>query len=264
MAGGARANRIARWDGTSWSALESGLGSRVQALAAFDDGTGSALYAATSSALARWDGATWAELDGGQFIGAPEFRALTPFDDGNGTALFVGGDFRAGSPTFDTHITKWGGCEPEPYPAFCDASDGALASCPCAPGDPDSGCDLPQGTGGVRLDVLAQTSSPNGATLQGSGFNAAGSTAAVAIRSTSLDPASPVVFGDGLRCVNGSPLVRLGAASALGGVSTHVFGHGAMAGAGTFYYQLWFRSNPSTYCDPSAAFNLSSGRTLTW
>ena len=44
-AGGVSANRIAKWDGTSWSALGSGLGSYVYALEVFDDGTGTALFA---------------------------------------------------------------------------------------------------------------------------------------------------------------------------------------------------------------------------
>jgi len=39
-------------------------------------------------------------------------------------------------------------------PSFCDASDGALAACPCGnPGDPDSGCDIAQGSGGIARDV---------------------------------------------------------------------------------------------------------------
>jgi hypothetical protein len=43
-----------------------------------------------------------------------------------------------------------------------------------------------------------------------------------------------------------------------------VFGHSAVAGPGTFYYQLWFRDTPSSFCNPSTAFNLSNGRTLSW
>jgi hypothetical protein len=149
-------------------------------------------------------------------------------------------------------------------PTFCDASDGALASCPCAPGAPGAGCDLPQSTGGVALAVLGQTTSPNGATLSGTGFPVMASPTAIVIRSTALDPSAPVVLGDGLRCVSTASLVRLAATKAVGGMSTHVFGHGAGPGAGTFYYQIWFRSTPSTYCDPSSAFNLSNGRVLTW
>jgi len=59
----------------------------------------------------------------------------------------------------------------EPHPSFCDASDGALALCPCGnAGSPDSGCDIQQGTGGVRLEVLAQeTSVLNRATLRRAG-----------------------------------------------------------------------------------------------
>lgn len=36
---------MARWDGSAWSPLSGGVGSRVQALAEFDDGIGKALYA---------------------------------------------------------------------------------------------------------------------------------------------------------------------------------------------------------------------------
>jgi hypothetical protein len=70
------------------------------------------------------------------------------------------------------------------------------------------------------------------------------------------------VFGDGLRCV-AAPLVRLAATTAAGGVATHVVGHGGAAGAGTFYYQAWFRNQPAMFCTPDA-FNLSNGRTLGW
>jgi endonuclease I len=148
--------------------------------------------------------------------------------------------------------------------SFCDDGDGSLASCPCAnPGNPGSGCDLPQGTGGVELTVVLQETAPqNRATVQGTGFPVASLPAVVVIRGTGLDPAAPVVFGDGLRCVS-TPLVRLGADIAIGGLSRNSFGHGAAAGGGTFYYQLWFRSQPATFCTPDA-FNLSNGRTLDW
>jgi hypothetical protein len=148
---------------------------------------------------------------------------------------------------------------------FCDASDGALASCPCAnPGSPDTGCDIQQGTGGVGIHLIAQETTPqNRATLTGTGYPTAATPSAVVIRASALDSASPVVFGDGLRCI-GTPLVRLAGALATGGTSAHGFGHSAMAGTGTFYYQLWFRNTPIMFCDPAAAFNLSNGHTLVW
>jgi hypothetical protein len=44
-AGGVSANDVAQWDGTSWSALGTGMNRTVLALTAFDDGGGPALFA---------------------------------------------------------------------------------------------------------------------------------------------------------------------------------------------------------------------------
>ena len=59
------ANRIARWDGSGWSALGDGMAATVTAVAYGHTG----IYAATTfegdparAILARWDGATWTEL----------------------------------------------------------------------------------------------------------------------------------------------------------------------------------------------------------
>ena len=173
-----------------------------------------------------------------------------------GVTLFVTGS----SSTTITRFEATGGAT---FPSFCDDADGSLASCPCAnPGDPDSGCDIQQGTGGVKLDVVQQTSgASNGVTMTGAGFPPASAPASIVIRASSLE-AAPVPFGDGLRCV-GTPLVRLAATFAASGSTTHTFGHGTMAGTGDFYYQLWFRNTPAMFCTPDA-FNLSNGRILTW
>jgi hypothetical protein len=151
-----------------------------------------------------------------------------------------------------------------PIPTFCDDTDGSLTSCPCGnPGSNGSGCDIQQGTGGVALSVVAQQITPvNRMTLLGTGFPAVSSPTSIVIRAPALDPAAPVVFGDGLRCV-GVPLVRLAATFAFLGQVSHTFGHGAMAGTGDFYYQLWFRNTPAAFCTPDA-FNLSNGRIINW
>jgi len=164
-------------------------------------------------------------------------------------------------------------CEPGSFTAsFCDDSDGSLSSCPCTnPGAPDTGCDTPippmQGggtTGGVQLTMNTQQTSPlNRVTATGSGYPSGSTPTAIVIRDSSLELA-PIVFGDGIRCVGVVSLTRLAATVAGAGTSTHTFGHGAMAGVGTFYYQLWFRSTPISFCDPAAAFNLSNGATLDW
>ena len=44
-AGGVAVNRIARWDGTLWSALDGGVNGPVAALTVYDDGSGPALCA---------------------------------------------------------------------------------------------------------------------------------------------------------------------------------------------------------------------------
>jgi hypothetical protein len=147
--------------------------------------------------------------------------------------------------------------------SFCDASDGSLASCPCAnAGTPDSGCDVASGTGGVSLEVLSQEIAPlNRLTLAGTGFTTMGSPAVLAIRGAAIEP-SPIQFGDGLRCV-GLPVVRLNAVFAVGGTAVMQLGHGPMGGPGTFSYQFWFRDQPAMFCTPEP-FNLSSGRQVVW
>ena len=64
--GGVAAKRIARWDGSSWSAVGNGLpsGSLPLALKAFDDGSGPALFAAlittnATGGVRKWDGSSW-------------------------------------------------------------------------------------------------------------------------------------------------------------------------------------------------------------
>ena len=145
------------------------------------------------------------------------------------------------------------------FHSFCDDADGALATCPCGlPGNQDAGCEVPQITGGVGLDVLARAEEPlNRATIRGRGYPLSTSPSVVLLRSSSLS-----VFGDGVLCLR-LPLVRLAATVADDGAAVHVVGHGSMAGPGTFSYQAWFRSNPAGFCTPEA-FNVSSGRQITW
>lgn len=156
------------------------------------------------------------------------------------------------------------GYAPPSSVSFCDASDGSLASCPCAnPGAPDAGCDTAASTGGVRLEVVLQQTAPaNRATLRGVGFPPDESPSSIAIRAASLDAQAPVVFGDGLRCV-GVPVVRMSATIANGGTAVHIFGHGPSEPLGTQYYQLWFASSPKSFCSADA-FHMSGGRTLDW
>jgi hypothetical protein len=118
-AGGVTVHCIARWDGTSWSALDDGLSNAVQALAVYDDGGGSALYAGgyfalasgvPASCIAKWDGASWSAL--GQGIGgfpSASVLALEVFDEGGGPALYAGGEFSQAGHVPASGIAKWDG-----------------------------------------------------------------------------------------------------------------------------------------------------------
>jgi HYR domain-containing protein/beta-propeller uncharacterized protein DUF5122 len=119
QAGGALANRVARWDGVSWSSLGSGAANgtnnEVRALAVFDDGSGPVLYAggvfstaggAPALNVARWNGTSWAPLVNGT---GNVVSALAAFDDGNGPALYVGGQFSNASGVPASGIARWDG-----------------------------------------------------------------------------------------------------------------------------------------------------------
>ena len=116
IAGGLDANNIARWDGTEWSSLGSGVtGGAVFALGAFDDGTGPALYVGgdfniaggvSAGRIARWNGTAWNALGNATQGGV---RALTVFDDGNGPALYAGGNFTGIGGVSANRIARWNG-----------------------------------------------------------------------------------------------------------------------------------------------------------
>jgi hypothetical protein len=110
-AGGAAATNVARWDGSSWSALAGGLAQRVAALAAFDDGSGPALYAGTgtgfSGTVARWDGSGWSTIAASGTNHT--VTSLAVFDDGSGPALYAGGAFTSIAGVPANHIARWDG-----------------------------------------------------------------------------------------------------------------------------------------------------------
>jgi HYR domain-containing protein len=159
-ASGVPANRIARWDGSSWTALGSGVSGVVRALAAFDDGSGPALYAGgdftlaggvAASRIARWNGSSWAPLGSG-LNGV--VRALAAYDDGSGPRLYAGGDFTLAGGVAASRIARWNGTS---WSALGSGMNGAVHA----------------------LAVHADGSGP--ALFVGGGFSSAGGTAASGI-----------------------------------------------------------------------------------
>src|SRR6185436_6679524 len=113
------ASRIAKWDGTSWSPLGSGMNGSVWALVEHDDGTGPALYAGgdfttaggvAANRIARWNGASWSALGSGVAgTTTPSVRALVVHDDGSGPALYAGGSFTQAGAVIVNRVAKWDG-----------------------------------------------------------------------------------------------------------------------------------------------------------
>ncbi|GAB3877662.1 PE family protein [Hymenobacter segetis] len=124
-AGGAPANCVARWNGTAWGALGTGItnpsGSvMVNALAVdarghvYASGTFSMAGTAAANAVAHWDGATWTALDAGLSGPVPTNRPATNIPvygsalavAANGD-LYAGGDFMMAGSLVAHNVARW-------------------------------------------------------------------------------------------------------------------------------------------------------------
>jgi trimeric autotransporter adhesin len=121
FAGGQPANRIARWNGSEWSAVGDGFADGiVWNLEVFDDGSGGgpALYAFGTFTMsgstplgrvARWNGASWEPLGSGT---NGSVYAARVFDDGSGKALYIGASMSSVDGVASNNIARYYGCEP--------------------------------------------------------------------------------------------------------------------------------------------------------
>jgi hypothetical protein len=111
--GGVAATHIAKWNGTTWGPVGGGLDVPfgVSSLVAFDDGSGSALYAAGGFSgsfakhVVRWDGSTWSTLG----ASLPEqVDVLCVHDDGTGPRLYAAWNLTTSFPA-TCGVSKWTG-----------------------------------------------------------------------------------------------------------------------------------------------------------
>jgi len=110
-AGGSPVTNIAKWDGSSWSALGSGVNSDVSALAI----SGNELYAggyfttaggSAAYSVAKWNGSNWSALGSGMGGGdGPSVSALAV----SGGDLYAAGDFTTADGSTANSIAKWNG-----------------------------------------------------------------------------------------------------------------------------------------------------------
>ncbi len=186
---GVATKMIARWNGSTWSAVGTNLGNtiatgEIDAMLVWDDGTGPALYVGGTNIrvdgvlaqVAKWNGITWTAV--GQ---NPTGRVwtLAPFNDGSGEKLYAGGTAAGLLRVFRLEGNTWttveGGADAQVIKLFPHNNrlymGGSFANvngqpatrivfrtscytpCPCV-ADTDDGSGTGQCDGGVTIDDL--------------------------------------------------------------------------------------------------------------
>lgn len=97
------ANRIAKWDGSHWSALGNGIADTVLAIAI----SGNDVYVGgefgnPGNFIAKWDGTNWSSLGGG----VNDYVSTLAVSGGD---LYVGGRFTMAGGSPANHVAKWNG-----------------------------------------------------------------------------------------------------------------------------------------------------------
>jgi hypothetical protein len=220
-AGGVPVSKIATWDGTSWAPMSVPLSTSSNAMLAYDDGRGPALFASGETlvdgvytkGISRFDGTSWSALGGG--ING-DVNCLAAYDDGSGHGadLYAAGlFFLAGGGILSVDIARWLRCA-GPIDSTCPG-DQTLLACPCSNnGQPGHGCDNSAMTGGAFM-VSFGTTNPD--TLRFVTSGELSHSLSILLQSSS-STLSTLAFGDGLRCTGGH-LLRLFAANAVNGTS---------------------------------------------
>lgn len=221
-------NRLARWDGSTWSELGTGL-----------------------SVFANLFGVWMLKPDPASGVQLPR--------------LFVGGGFEQAGGVPAYHVASWDGCSLVSAECF---GDGSAATCPCGNhGSMGSGCANSFGTGGrlvasgtpsVAVDGLALLANgmPNSAALYFQGTSAIGAGTGTAF-GDGLRCAAGTVVRLGVQTNSG------GSSSFPAPGDPPISQRGAVPPAGgARHYQVWYR-NAATYCTPDT-FNLTNGVQVQW
>ena len=173
VAGKTIANNIAEWNGSSWSALGSGMSragihtplclrwrcraAHCMRAALFTTAGGSA-----ANNIAQWNGSSWSALGEGIGGSYPSVSALAV----SGSTLYAGGEFTTAGGSTATNIAQWNGSSWSPLGSGMDGTVSALAV---------SGGTLYAGgnfttAGGSAANYIAQWNGSSWAAL-GSGIN---------------------------------------------------------------------------------------------
>jgi len=129
-ADGTAANRIAKWTGTAWSAVSSGMNSIVYALAV----SGTNVYAAggfstaggtTANHIAKWNGTSWSAVGSG-------FNNLVYALAASGSSVYAGGFFTPVGGSTANYIAKWNGTT---WSQLGSGMNGGVSALALAPGE---------------------------------------------------------------------------------------------------------------------------------
>lgn len=108
LAGGTTANKIARWDGSSWRSLDGGMDELVNLLTVYNSqliagGFFTTAGGVSAERIARWDGSAWHPLGDG--LDDYVFSLSTVYDG----ELIVAGAFSTADGVVVDHIARWNG-----------------------------------------------------------------------------------------------------------------------------------------------------------
>jgi hypothetical protein len=241
----------------------------VFALASFDDGSGPAVYVASTSFVRRYDGAGWSVVGNGTGFLPGAGQTYTPsvlsrvvFDDGSGAKLYAGGRFESVDGVPAACLAKWDGAA---WSSAGDPLNPALTSILTM-----TIADFGSGPRLFRANEGTQALDANVARFDGSVWTSIGSLAQGAIgfvRVTALaahdDGGGPALYAGGtFASANGVPATNvarwdpaLGTWSAVGaGLDNSVYALASHAGP----------SGPSLWAGGLFAQNLSVFDGSTW
>jgi uncharacterized delta-60 repeat protein len=125
------ANRVAKWNGTTWTSLgtgtANGVGSTVNALAV--DGSGNVYVGGSfttaggnpASRVAKWNGSTWSSLGTGAADGVGSTVSALAVQ---GTNVYVGGSFTTAGGSLANRVARWDGSAWQTLGTGTTATDG--------------------------------------------------------------------------------------------------------------------------------------------
>lgn len=202
LAGVVAANYVAKWDGSAWSALGSGMNGCVYALAV----SGTNLYAGgefttaggvSANGVAKWDGSSWSALGSGM---SGRVSALAV----SGTDLYAGGWFSTAGGKLVNYIAKWDGSA---WSALGSGMNALVSALTVSGGDLYAGGEFTT-AGGESANYIAKWSDGAWSAL-GSGMGSGSYVFALAVSGTDLYAGGWFTTADGVsaKCIakwNGS------------------------------------------------------------